>query len=74
MSKKYNLGSNSDMRKFQKDLKSGILQKAEQSLHQRQYEVDCPHCNAKIMAYPGKQPCPNCSKEIDLDLNINFNS
>ena len=73
MSKKYNISSKSDMRKFQKELKNGILQKAEESLYQQQYSVNCPHCHVKIMARPGKQSCPNCSKEIDLDLNINFN-
>lgn len=70
MAKKYNLGKKSDMRKFQKDLENTIKQKTEQSLMSRKYEVNCPKCKTKIMASPGKQLCPSCSSEIDLNLNF----
>lgn len=70
MSKNYNLGSKSDMRKFTNDLERAVKEKSVQALHARKYDVDCPHCNGKVKVAPGKSNCPLCSKEIDLELNI----
>lgn len=49
-----------------------MKQQATNALHQRKYDVTCPHCGAKINVPTGKSFCPICKNEIDLNLNINF--
>jgi len=68
MSKKYNLGSKSDMRKFTKDLEKTVLQKAERVAGSMKHEISCPKCKSKIKISIGKQLCPKCSAEIDFKL------
>lgn len=41
-------------------------------LNQRTYDIECPHCKAKVTVPTGKSFCPICRNEIDLSLNINF--
>lgn len=69
---KYNLNSNSDMRKFTKDLENSILDSARNSALKGTYDVDCPRCKKKFTAHSGLNVCPYCKEEIDLKLNINF--
>ena len=72
MPKSYNLGSKSDMNRFTRDLEKAMLNQAEASLQDRQYEIQCPHCKAIVEILPGKRPCPKCGKEINLTLNIEY--
>ena len=64
MSVKFNI----DKRKLEKAMK----QQATNALHQRKYDVTCPHCGAKINVPTCISFCPICKNEIDLNLNINF--
>lgn len=72
MSKKYNLGSNSDMRRFMKDLEKQIYSNAEQQIYSQTYAVDCPHCHNKVSVKPGSSLCPFCRNQIKLNLNIKY--
>ncbi|MCH5298117.1 MAG: hypothetical protein J1E85_10685 [Ruminococcus sp.] len=72
MTKKYNLSSKSDMRKFERDIKNSLLDSARNSVRQRTYDVICPHCKMPFKAKSGKNICPNCKNNVDLHLNINF--
>lgn len=68
----YKLGNSADMKRFMKDLEKKVLDNAKhQVIHQR-YEVQCPHCQAKVRILPGKHPCPACGKVIDFELNVKF--
>lgn len=73
MTKKYNISSKSDMRRFERDLSNKVQSMTYNTLQNRTYDVTCPHCHASIQVHPGKSMCPFCRKEIDLKLNINFN-
>ena len=72
MKHKYNISSKSDMRRFQrglkKDIKSSVVSAIESSL----YDVTCPSCGAVVNIPAGVSQCPECKKEINLELNINF--
>lgn len=72
MTKKYNLSSKSDMRRFAKDLEKQVYSNAEQQILSRTYEVECPDCHSKISIKPGKSFCPVCHNEIDFNLNIKY--
>ena len=69
---KYDLGKSSDVNRFMKDIENDILASATDDLMHDEYDVECPHCGAKIRLSPGKHPCPECSEEIDLKLDIDF--
>lgn len=68
----YKLSSNSDMRKFTKDLEKSILNSARNSASQSTYEITCPHCKRTFAAHSGLNKCSFCGKDVDLKLNINF--
>lgn len=53
-------------------IESAIKNKTVETLNNRSYEVECPHCNAKISAHPGQNICPFCHNTVDLNLNIKF--
>ena len=72
LGKNYNLGSSSDMRRFQRDLEKEIMGKTKQTIMGRKYDVTCPHCHSKVNVLPGKSRCPRCGNEIDLQLDIKF--
>lgn len=72
MTKKYNLGSTSDMRRFTRDLENQISASVENHLYSQTYDVTCPHCNRKISVPVGKSRCPFCGNDIDLNLNIGY--
>lgn len=72
MGRKYNLGSSSDMRRFQRDLEKEIIGKTKQTIMNQTYDVTCPHCQSRISVPPGKSCCPRCGQEVDLNLDIKF--
>lgn len=72
MTKKYNLGSNSDMKRLMKDLEKEVHSKAEQEIYSRTYDIECPECHNKISVKPGKSLCPICHNEVELNLNIKY--
>ena len=43
---------------------------AEEFYSNEKFEVECDHCKAIVSVPVGKSPCPNCSKEIELQLNL----
>lgn len=72
MAKKYNLSSKSDMRRFERDLKSNIMDKTRHAAQNGTYNVTCPHCSNTVQVHAGVNRCPYCGNTIDLKLNINF--
>lgn len=69
MSKKYNLGKRSDMRKFQKEFETAALDKAKQIMMSKSYEIECPGCKSKLNVSSGIQLCPSCGSKIEFTLN-----
>lgn len=72
MSKKYNLSSKSDMRRFERDLKKSVMDSARQAVQKETYNVTCPHCNRTVKVHAGNNRCSYCGNTIDLTLNIKF--
>lgn len=68
----YNIGKPSDMKKFQKDMKSAILDKAKGAILSDGIEVECPKCKAKFHATSGENACPKCGSQIALQLDFDF--
>lgn len=53
-------------------LERAVKKQAENALHNRSYEVTCPHCQNKFEANSGTNVCPYCGNTVDLTLNIHF--
>jgi len=70
MTKNYSLGSSSDMRRFEKDLKSAVYEQARSALSDREFDVECPKCNKDIQVKAGLNNCPHCNAEIEFNLNF----
>lgn len=70
LSKKYDLFSKSDMRKFQKDLEKTVMNEAKSAALKGKYDITCPHCEKDIVVRVGKNLCPHCQNEIDFKLDI----
>lgn len=68
----YNLDNPSDMKKFQKDLKSAALSKAKEAISSKEIQIKCPNCKAEIEAISGANTCPQCGIQINLHLNFDF--
>lgn len=72
MAKKYNLGSSSDMRRLNRDLKKSVQDMARDAVVSMEFDVECPHCNSTVSMHSGLNICPICQKEVDVNLDINF--
>lgn len=66
MAKKYNIGSKSDMRRFERDLKNDLMKQVRNG----NYEVSCPHCNRRFSAHSGANTCPYCRNTVSLQINV----
>lgn len=53
-------------------IKNKIMEAARQKVAELNYDVECPHCHAKINVPAGISNCPACGEQINLQLNINF--
>jgi Zn finger protein HypA/HybF involved in hydrogenase expression len=69
---KYDLGSSSDMKRFENDLQSAITDKAKEVIKSKTFSVECPKCKAKLNLPSGLSRCPNCGNEIKIQLNFNL--
>lgn len=68
----YNIGSQSDMRRLQRDIENDIKKHAKEAISEGAIPVECPQCRAKFNASPGISTCPKCGCKIDLQLNFHF--
>ena len=71
MAKKYDLSKKSDLRRFKKESMKNLQDSIVTQVLDRAYDVECPHCKAKISVRPGHGLCVACGGEINLELNIN---
>lgn len=62
-----------DTKKLEKALKKEADAFVNKSINNiavtHKFNINCPHCNAKIMGHAGKHLCPFCYKEINLKVN-----
>lgn len=72
MSKKFNLGSGSDMRRLQRQLSDLAASAVKEQLQDEHYDIECPHCNAQISVHAGKNTCPKCGDTINFNLEFTF--
>lgn len=72
MAKKYNLGSSSDMKRFQRDITNAAENMVRKAANDMEIEVECPNCHTRISAHSGMNFCPVCRQQIDVDLDIHF--
>lgn len=72
MSKSFDIGNSSDMKKFNEHLENSVKENAKKSLSSEMFDVECPHCGKEISIPAGLSKCPECGKEIDLNLNFDF--
>ena len=70
MARKYNLGSKSDMRRFERELKKSVMDQAKTSIMRGTHKVTCPHCGHNLNAHIGSNTCPHCKQLIHLNLDI----
>jgi len=71
MAKKYDLSKKSGLRRFERDSIKTLQDNIAAQVFDRTYDVECPHCKAKISVRPGHSLCIGCGGEINLELNIN---
>lgn len=74
MTKKYNLSSKSDMRKFERDLEKELIDSAKSTARNALYDMNCPHCEKAIRVPAGLSRCPQCGGQINLELDFNIKS
>lgn len=72
MSKKYNLGNKSDMRRFERDLNKSVQNMTINALRSQAITIECPYCKRSFSACSGSNTCPYCRRSVDLKLNIDF--
>ena len=70
MSKKYDLGKNSDMRRFEKDLKKQAVDMARESAKKQSFDTECPNCGKSINVNVGKNVCPHCGETVNVEINF----
>lgn len=70
MARKYNLGSKSDMRQLERDLKNSVMEQAKSSIMHSTHKITCPKCGLTFNARIGLNTCPRCHKSIDLTLDM----
>ncbi len=70
MAKKYNLGSKSDMRKFQRDLEKAVNKSVVDSVRSKGITIECPNCKKQLTARTGQNVCPYCGKSIQLNVDF----
>ncbi|MQW24106.1 MULTISPECIES: hypothetical protein [unclassified Lactococcus] len=68
----FNLNSSKSMKDFEKVLTKKATELAKKRAKEREYTIDCYHCDTKVTVPVGKSICPNCSEEIDLNLDLKF--
>ena len=56
----------------ERKLRSTIENATTKALNNRSYDVECPHCHAKINVHPGTDICPLCHNTVNLKLDIKF--
>ena len=66
MARKYNLGSKSDMRRFERELKKSVMDQAKTSIMRGTHKVTCPHCGHNLNAHIGS------SFSIALSISESF--
>lgn len=70
MTKKYNISSKSDMRRFQRDLEKTVIKEAKSTALKGKYETSCPHCGYRVTVRVGINSCPHCRNDIEFSLNF----
>jgi len=66
------ISNSSDMKKFDKNIKDKMLNIVQNNLENREYGINCPNCSEQISVLSGKNTCPFCRKEINVNLGINL--
>lgn len=70
MSKKCDLSSKSDMRKFFKDIESEVMDEAKRSVLEDGIDYDCPKCSREFTAKHGSNICPYCGYAFQLNIKV----
>ena len=70
MTKKYDLGKKSDMRKFQRDLEKTARDQAKQAFSTMQHQIECPGCKTKLKVSSGVKICPSCGSEVNFTIDF----
>ena len=71
MGKSYNIGSKSDMRRFERDLKKRVTELAEESIRSGTYTANCPHCGEETEVTDGLNRCSHCHQQFKVTINVN---
>lgn len=70
MTKKYNIGSKSDMRRFERDLQKSLDRNIASQVNNLSIDVKCPKCGNTFKASSGSNVCPHCKSEITLNISL----
>lgn len=70
MTKKFNLGSKSDMRRFTRELEKEAKNKASEAIINHSYDFECPNCGTKFTIRVGSQNvCPKCGTSVNFKFD-----
>ena len=69
MGKEFNLGSKSDMRKLERQLKDDILGDAKSQVEAEGFEIECPHCHKTAIFHSGQNTCLHCGETITVEID-----
>lgn len=72
MTKKYNLGNKSDIKHFKEDLMGKVHSIVEDTVMERDVEIECPHCHKKVSVPKGFSYCPKCHGAINTDIKVRW--
>lgn len=65
MSKKYDIFSKSDMKKFMSDMEKDLINAIQKDLN----HYKCTHCHKSFQAHIGENICPHCNTKINLSFD-----
>lgn len=69
MTRNYNLGKKSDMRRLTRDLEREAKDIARKNAERDGLEIECPECGAPMLARPGLSTCPSCGKTTEVTFD-----
>lgn len=72
IAKSFNLDNSSDLRKLSKEIERSVVNEAKTQATMNFYDVECPSCKHTVKVKSGRNVCPICFNEINVDLQFDF--
>jgi len=66
------MGRNSKFSFDTKKLIKEVKKEATKQFNKQLFDIECPHCKAKVQISSGLSKCPKCGEKIDLSIDVKF--